>query len=88
MRPLFYDFPEDSICWETERQYMYGPNIMVVPVMESGMSKIKVYLPKGAKWTNVWTKEEYEGGRTVEVETPLDKMPLFVRDGFVLDVCE
>ncbi|SET70202.1 alpha-D-xyloside xylohydrolase [Lacrimispora sphenoides] len=88
MRPLFYDFPEDCACWETENQYMYGPNVMVVPVMEAGADKIGVYLPKGAVWMNVWTKKTWEGGQSIEVETPLDQMPLFVRDGFVLDVCE
>ena len=88
MRPLFYDFPEDCACWETENQYMYGPSVMVVPVMEAGTDKIGVYLPKGAVWMNVWTKKTWEGGKSIEVETPLDQMPLFVRDGFVLDVCE
>lgn len=88
MRPLFYDFAEDYACWETENQYMYGPNVMVVPVMEAGADKISVYLPKGAVWMNIWTKKTWEGGQSIEVETPLDQMPLFVRDGFVLDVCE
>lgn len=88
MRPLFYDFQEDCACWEKENQYMYGPNVMVVPVMEAGADKIGVYLPKGAVWMNVWTKKTWEGGQSIEVETPLDQMPLFVRDGFVLDVCE
>ena len=37
MRPLFYDFPEDPACWDNESQYMYGPDILVAPVMEAGM---------------------------------------------------
>lgn len=88
MRPLFYDFPEDQTCWETENQYMYGPNVMVKPVMEAGADKINVYLPKGAVWTNVWTKETTEGGRSIEVKTPIDQIPLFVRNGFTLDTGE
>lgn len=36
MRPLFYDFPEDKTCWENETQYMFGPEILVAPVMEKG----------------------------------------------------
>ena len=86
MRPLFYDFPEDVVCWEKERQYMFGPDIMVAPVLEAGTSRMTVYLPKGAGWTNVWTKERWEGGQSVEVETPLEQIPLFTRDGFVLEV--
>lgn len=86
MRPMFYDFPEDSICWENEVQYMYGPDILVVPVTDAGVERKEVYLPKGAVWTNIWTKETFEGGQTVTVETPIDQIPLFTREGFTLEV--
>ena len=33
MRPLFYDFPEDSISWECEDQYLFGSDVLVAPVM-------------------------------------------------------
>ena len=84
IRPLFYDFPEDPMCWENESQYLYGPDILVAPVMERGEKQKEVYLPKGAVWTNVWTNEVWEGGQSVTVETPLDQMPLFTREGYTL----
>ena len=31
MRPLFYDFPEDKVCWDNETEYMFGPDILVAP---------------------------------------------------------
>ena len=86
MRPLFYDFPEDKACWENESQYMFGPDILVAPVMERGQERKEVYLPKGSAWINPWTKERFEGGQTVIVDTPLEQIPLFTRDGFELDV--
>ena len=86
MRPLFYDFPEDAVCWENEKEYMYGPNILVAPVMERGEKTKEVYLPAGTRWTNVWTKEAFEGGQTVTVATPLDQIPLFTREGYTLEV--
>lgn len=86
MRPLFYDFPEDTVCWENEKEYMYGPNILVAPVMERGEKTKEVYLPAGTRWTNVWTKEAFEGGQTVTVATPLDQIPLFTREGYTLEV--
>ena len=86
MRPLFYDFPEDPVCWDNESEYMFGPDILVAPVMEKGQQTKEVYLPSGVKWTNVWTKETVEGGQTVVVETPIDQIPLFTRNGFVLEV--
>ena len=86
MRPMFYDFPEDAVCWENEKQYMFGPDVLVAPVLNRGEIKKDVYLPKGATWTEVWTKEVYEGGQTVTVDTPIDQIPLFTREGFVLEV--
>lgn len=84
MRPLFYDFDKDAACWEVETAYMFGPKVLVAPVMEAGQTSAQVYLPKGSRWTNVWTKEEWEGGQTVTVDAPLSQIPLFTRDGFTL----
>lgn len=86
MRPMFYDFPEDQACWDNESQYMFGPNVLVAPVMERGQKTKEVYLPAGAKWTSIWTGECYDGGQTITVETPLDKLPVFTKDEFKLEV--
>ncbi|MBE6088309.1 MAG: glycoside hydrolase family 31 protein [Clostridium beijerinckii] len=80
MRPMFYDFPEDKLCWENESQYMFGPNILVAPIMEKGQTEREVYLPVGSNWTNTWTKEKIEGGQTILVDAPIDQIPLFLRD--------
>ncbi|OCA98708.1 TIM-barrel domain-containing protein [Clostridium beijerinckii] len=80
MRPMFYDFPEDKLCWENESQYMFGPNILVAPIMEKGQTEREVYLPVGSNWTNAWTKEKMEGGQTILVDAPIDQIPLFLRD--------
>lgn len=80
MRPMFYDFPDDKLCWENESQYMFGPNILVAPIMEKGQTEREVYLPVGSNWTNAWTKEKIEGGQTILVDAPIDQIPLFLRD--------
>ena len=81
MRPLFYDFPEDKTCWETEDAYMFGPDLLVAPVMEAGATTRTIYLPRGASWTDANTKQVYEGGQTVTVPAPLDVIPVMLRDG-------
>lgn len=81
MRPLFYDFPEDKTCWETEDAYMFGPDLLVAPVMEAGATTRTIYLPKGASWTDANTKQVYEGDQTVTVPAPLDVIPVMIRDG-------
>ena len=86
MRPLFYDFPEDTVCWEEETQYMFGPDLLVAPVMEEGVTERTVYLPEKSEWTNVWTKEKHQGGQVIKVKAPIDQIPLFSRNGFELNV--
>lgn len=81
MRPLFFDFPEDKKCWETEDVYMFGPDVLVAPVMELGARERTLYLPKGAEWKDAVSGKLYEGGRTVTVDAPLSVIPVFVRDG-------
>ena len=81
MRPLFFDFPEDKKCWETEDVYMFGPDVLVAPVMELGARERTLYLPKGAEWKDAVSGNLYEGGRTVTVDAPLSVIPVFVRDG-------
>ncbi|OOQ56912.1 glycoside hydrolase family 31 protein [Mucilaginibacter pedocola] len=64
-------------------EFTYGDKILVCPVLEPGQTSRKVYLPKG-KWYNFWSLEMTEGGQEVEVATPLDTMPLFVKAGSVI----
>jgi oligosaccharide 4-alpha-D-glucosyltransferase len=45
--PLFYHFPQDSVCYRATDQFMWGSSILVAPVTEKGMSNRKVYLPEG-----------------------------------------
>lgn len=80
MRPMFYDFPEDEKVYEIGDQYMFGPDILVTPVTEKGKRNRKVYLPKGAKWKEFSGDKEYEGGRWIEFDAPVNKIPAFVKN--------
>jgi alpha-D-xyloside xylohydrolase len=78
MRPLFVDFPGDAVCYAIEDQFMFGPDVLVAPVIEQGARSRKVYLPPGA-WRGAWTDETFEGGQWMDVDAPLDTIPVFVR---------
>ena len=86
MRPMFFDFPEDKVCWETEDQYMFGADLLIAPVMEMGMRERSVYLPAGLSWTEANTGRQYDGGERIVVEAPLDVLPVFVREGKHIEV--
>ncbi len=80
MRPLFFDFNEDSCAWDTEDEYMFGKDILVAPVMEDGARERSVYLPDGAEWTDAYTGEKYKGGQRVTVPAPIDIIPVFFKN--------
>ena len=81
IRAMFYEFPEDSICWDITDQYMYGADILVAPVCHEHTFSRQVYLPAGASWTDARTGAVYEGGQTLTVDAPIDTLPIFLRDG-------
>ena len=82
----FFDFYKDKTAWEIEDEYMFGPDILVAPVMEENTSERKVYLPEGAIWTDANTKKAYSGGQNVTVPAPLDIIPVFIRDNKKIDI--
>jgi alpha-D-xyloside xylohydrolase len=83
MRPLVMDWRIDVEAQNTGDEYLFGPAILVSPVTTQGATKREVYLPK-ATWYDFWTGAKVEGGRRIEAEAPLAKVPLFVRAGSII----
>ena len=81
MRPLFFEFQNDEKVWDINDEYLYGPDILVVPIIYEGATSREVYLPKGSDWTDAHTGKIYNGGQTIIVEAPIEVIPVFLRDG-------
>ena len=81
MRPLFVDFPGDARAWHVEDEFMFGPDLLVAPIVTAGARAREVYLPAGTRWRNAWSATEYEGGTVTDADAPLERIPVFVRDG-------
>ena len=80
MAGLFFDYVDDVEIWKAPYQFMCGRSILVAPVIEPGISLINVYLPNGT-WRDFWSGESFEGGRWIEVSSPVDRVPAFVKEG-------
>lgn len=80
MAGLFFDFVDDSEIWKAPFQFMCGRYILVAPVIEEGATRASVYLPKG-DWIDFWSGEKHEGGKWIEIEATLEKIPAFVKEG-------
>ena len=77
IRPLPWCFPDDPQTHAIDTQYMLGPDLLVAPLVQPGKERT-VYLPDG-DWKELWTGAAYSGPRTIEHETRLHQIPLFVR---------
>ena len=86
MRPLFYDFPKDPAACRVEDSYMFGPDLLVSPVMTEGARERTIYLPVGCTWTDAVTGAVYEGGQTITVDAPLDVLPVMIRNGRRMEI--
>jgi len=80
MRPLFYDFPDDAKSWEIEDQYMFGPDVLVAPILYAKQREREIYLPQGDEWKDFWTGEMVNGGTTIKVAAPLAQIPVYIRN--------
>ena len=95
MTPLGLAFPNDTTCYDIRDEFMFGGSLLVCPVTKpmyyesdsrpiDAEKKWRVYLPAGCGWYDFETGEYYQGGREVEVDAPLDKLPLFAREGSII----
>ncbi len=85
MLPLVAEFPRDKKDQNIGNEFMFGPNILVAPVVKKGAVSRSVYLPQGCNWFSFWSGKEIKPGSR-HVDAPLDKLPLFIRAGSILPV--
>jgi len=82
-RPLVMDWRNDPHTRDVGDEFMFGPALLVSPVLEANSSRRTLYLPK-ARWYDFWTGISLQGGRQIDANAPLDRIPLYVRAGSIL----
>jgi alpha-glucosidase len=87
MRAMIMDYEDDEKASENVYQFMFGPSILVAPVLDKGAREKEVYLPEGS-WYDYWTETRYEGKTTIKVSVPLNKIPLFVKSGNIIPMAQ
>ena len=84
MRPLVMDFRSDRLALNILDQYMFGPAIMVNPVVQPRVNSRNVYLPGDQPWYDFWTGDKHDAGQAVDAAAPIETLPLFVRAGSIV----
>lgn len=95
MRSLLFDYADDETARDNHEEFLFGTGLLVCPVTEpmyydigsrtiQREKKWNCYLPKGNAWYDFWTRERYEGGQYVLADAPIDRIPVFVKEGTIL----
>ena len=82
-RSMALAFPNDVMAHVWDTQYLFGPALLVAPVLKPG-TEHEIYLPEGDAWWDISTGQRYEGGQVLSVEVALDALPVFGREGHML----
>ncbi|HEX3438491.1 MAG TPA: TIM-barrel domain-containing protein, partial [Pseudacidobacterium sp.] len=83
-RPLVMDWQQDPKTWNISDQFMFGPAILVNPVLKQDAKQRNLYLPDAPLWYDFWTGASQKGGQEIDAAAPLERMPLFVRAGSIV----
>ncbi|MGC8825870.1 MAG: TIM-barrel domain-containing protein, partial [Anaerolineae bacterium] len=83
LRPLLLAYEDDEEVRDITDEFLFGPAVLVAPVVEPAARTRRVYLPAGT-WYDGWTEQRYEGRQWVEVEALLDRLPMFIRAGALI----
>ncbi len=88
--PLYYSEPEKPEAYDCVNGFMFGSELLVCPVTEKAdkhthTAFTEVYLPEG-RWTNIFNKKIYKGGKTVRISSELSEMPVFAKEGAIIPV--
>lgn len=85
VRPLWWGAPKDRALRDCEDAFLLGGALLVAPVLEPGVERRTVRLPRG-RWYDTVTEEAYDGPGRVVVEAPLSRIPVLARAGAVVPV--
>ncbi|XP_048758029.2 lysosomal alpha-glucosidase-like isoform X2 [Ostrea edulis] len=84
VRPLFFEFPQDTNTYSIEDQFLWGSDLMITPVLTQDTTKLETYFP-ACTWYDYYTGQRILGkGTKISMDAPMDRINLFVRGGSIL----
>jgi alpha-D-xyloside xylohydrolase len=84
MQALPFAYPDDASVREVGDQFLFGDSLLINPVTEPNATSRSVALPAGDNWIDFWTGQTYRGGQTINMDAPLDRMPILVKAGSIV----
>ncbi|MCH8568199.1 MAG: DUF4968 domain-containing protein [Balneolales bacterium] len=88
MRPLFFEEPDRFEYYHIAESYLFGSDFLVAPVLRQGERQVTVHAPSTANWFDFYSGAKLEGGRSHDVRTRRESIPVFVRGGAIIPKAE
>ena len=82
LRPLYLQYPDLEEAYQHSREYFFGDEMLVAPVLEASADQT-IYLPPG-QWMDFFTGKHHDGGTTFTAHYAVDETPVFVREGALI----
>ena len=85
-RPLILSYPNDNNVLNIDDEFMLGSSILVAPILNED-GRRRIYLPEG-KWVYYYDDLTYDGGKWINKEEGLNRVPFFIKKGATLEFIE
>ncbi|XP_045781311.1 neutral alpha-glucosidase AB isoform X1 [Maniola jurtina] len=86
-RPLFQEFPKEEATFTIDNQYLLGDKLLIRPVLEQGVSSVKVYLPgkeASTLWYDVDSYQAVAANGWMNLDVTITKIPVYQRGGTIV----
>ena len=83
MRPVFLDYPDALDFYHDDRDFLFGTDLFVAPVVRETLDAHGVALPPG-EWYDYWTNERHAAKDAIALHPRIDEVPLYARAGAIL----
>jgi alpha-glucosidase len=88
LRPLYYDWPQETAAYESKGEYIFGDEMLAAPVTTpadktSGLSTEKVWLPEG-EWIEWPTGKHFTGPVSIDRNFSIEQTPVYLRAGAIV----
>ena len=83
MRPVWLEYPQATEFHGNVRDFLFGAELFVSPVVTERVDSENVHLPPG-EWYDYWTAQKHTAAEQLTWRPALEQMPLYVRAGAII----
>ncbi|XP_067672785.1 lysosomal alpha-glucosidase-like [Haliotis asinina] len=87
-RPVFMEFPDDKFSYSVDKQFMWGPALMISPALEQNVTSVMAYFPRSTWFYFSNGRRMTDTGGTFNLPAPMNFINLNFRGGYIIPMQE